>query len=341
MDVIFLKLLNMSIASIWLISAVLLLRIFLKKAPKWANCILWGITALRLIFPFYLNAPFSLIPSAETFNRDVIQFAQNPTINTGIPVLNCAVNPIISKAFAPNPGASVNPLYIWIFIAGMIWAVGTALLLSYALFRYVRLYRTVQEAIPLSQSSIFHQDKKEIPLWLCDAVKSPFVFGLIKPGIYLPSGIDKGQMQHVIAHEQAHLQRKDHWWKLLGYFLLAIHWFNPMVWAAYFLFCRDMELACDEKVICRLDMAGRKAYAHALVSCSMQKNMVMVCPLAFGEVDVKERVKAILKYKKPAFPMIVAAVVVCVLTAVCFLTNPLSTTFNGDRIGNDSEFMME
>lgn len=320
----------MSTAASWLILAVLLLRIFFKKAPKRAICVLWWIVALRLICPFSLRMPFSLIPGAEVLDMDVVQYARNPTVNTGISFLNQALNPIISKTFDPSPGASVNPMYIWLFLCGIIWVVGCVFLTGFGLTGYLRLRRTVQEAIPISYS-----------LWICDAVKSPFILGFFKPKIYLPSDIGEEQMKYVVAHEQVHLKRKDHWWKLLGYFLLAVYWFNPLVWAAYWFFCRDLELACDENVICNFEMKEKKAYANALVSCSMQRKMVMVCPLAFGEVNVKERVKMILKYQPPAFSMTVVSVVVCVVIAACFLTDPPVSTFSGNRTGNDREFLLE
>lgn len=344
MDVIFLKILNMSIAAIWPIAAVLLLRIFLKRAPKWINCVLWGIAALRLICPFALKTPFSLIPSVETFDMNVIQYASNPTVNTGITALNRILNPVISKAFAPTSGASVNPLYVRILIAGIIWAAGTLLLLFYAIFRYIQLRRRIQEAIPFLQFPIQKGQtelKKGTSIWLCDAVRSPFIFGIIKPGIYLPSDISKENITYVVAHEQAHLRRKDHWWKLLGYFLLTMHWFNPLVWTSYFLFCQDMELACDEKVIRNFDIAEKKAYANALVSCSIQRKLVFSCPPAFGEVHVKERVKAVLKYKKVGTLLTAASLAICAVAAVCFLSNPPVSIFRGSRTGNDSEFIMD
>ena len=314
MDMIFLKLLNMSIAAGWLICVVLLLRPFLKKTPKRTLCVLWEIAAVRLVCPISLNAPFSLIPSSEVLDPHVVQYAQKPTVNTGVLFLNRTLNPLISQTFSPAPGASANPLHIWVYIAGIVWAIGAVLLLGYGVFRYIRL---------------------------CDAVTSPFILGLLKPRIYLPSGISEMELRYVIAHEQAHLQRNDHWRKLLGYFLLSVYWFHPLVWAAYLLFCRDLELACDEHVIRGFDLAERKAYANALVSCGMQRRMVLACPLAFGEIDIKERVDTVLHYREPALWKTAAAAACCIVLAVCFLTDPPVSEFSGSRTGNDSEFIME
>ncbi len=188
-------------------------------------------------------------------------------------------------------------------------------LLTYAICSYLRVRRQVSEAIWLRDN-----------LWICDQVKSPFILGLVRPKIYLSSGMEEAQLPYVIAHERAHLKRGDQWWKPLGFMLLMIHWYNPFVLAAYILFCRDLELACDESAVRDLDLEGRKNYSYALLSCSMQRQLVTVCPLAFGEVGVKKRVKEVLNYKKPSFWILVAAVAACVIVAVCFLTNPKEGT---------------
>ena len=317
MDAIFLKLLNMSISAGWLILAVIVIRLLLKKAPKWISCLLWAIVAVRLLCPFSIESTLSLIPSAEILSPAVVQYAQEPEIDTGVTFINSAVNPMMGESFAPAPGDSVNPLQIWMYVAGILWAVGLSIMLVYAFLGYCRIRRTVQEAIPLQDN-----------IWLCDAVASPFILGIVRPRIYLPSGMDEEQMKYVLVHEEAHLKRKDHWWKPLGYLLLAVYWFHPLVWIAYGLLCRDIEIACDEKVIKDMDMSGKKAYSDALVSCSMQRRMIAACPLAFGEVGVKERVKTVLHYKKPAFWVILVSVAVCVVIAVCFLTNPKRDTFD-------------
>lgn len=310
MSEIFSKVLNMSIAASWLILAVMLLRFALKRAPRWISVVLWGIVALRLAVPFSFESALSLIPSAETFSPYNIQY-ETPAINSGIPAVNHAVNPVLGETFAPNPVGSVNPLYVWTFVVSVIWLIGIAAMLLYAVVSYVRVRRSVAERVPYERS-----------VFLCDHVKSPFILGLVRPKIYLPSGMEAAAMEPVIAHEKAHLARRDHWWKPLGFLILAVHWFNPLCWIAYILLCRDIELACDEKVIRQMDLDGKKRYSAALLECSTGRRLVTICPLAFGEVSVKERVKNVLKYKKPAFWIVLLALIACVVVAVCFATDP-------------------
>ena len=310
MSDLFLKIINMSISASWLVLAVLLLRFVLKKAPKWVNVLLWGIVAVRLAFPFSIESALSLIPSAETISPGIMM-DNMPSVQTGVPAINNVINPVISSSLAPTPGASANPLQIWIPILSIIWAVGVAVLLLYTAVSYWRLRRKVSEAVIL-RDNIFQSEN----------VASPFVLGIIKPKVYLPYHMDGQDLSHVVAHEQAHIRRRDHWWKPLGFLLLTIHWFNPLMWLAYVLLCRDIELACDEKVIKELGNEQRADYTQALVACSVNRRMIAACPLAFGEVGVKERVKSVMNYKKPSFWIIVLAVIACVVVAVCFLTDP-------------------
>ncbi len=322
MSDLFLNILNMSIAASWLILAVVLLRFLLKKAPKWIAVLLWGIVALRLVVPFSFESALSLIPSAETFNAHNIQY-ETPAISSGIPAVNNAVNPVLGETFAPNSVGSINPLYIWTLVVSAIWLVGIAAMLLYAVISYVRVRQSVAERVPY-EGNIF----------LCDYVKSPFILGLVRPKIYLPSSMDEAAMGPVIAHEKAHLARRDHWWKPLGFLILTVHWFNPLCWVTYVLLCRDIELACDEKVIRQMDLDGKKQYSAALLECSTGRRLVTVCPLAFGEAGVKERVKNVLNYKKPAFWLIAVAVVACGVVTACFATNPVTeepSTPNAER----------
>ena len=311
MAAVFLKLLNLSISASWLVLAVLVLRLVSKRSPKWVNVLLWGIVALRLVLPFSIESAVSLIPSAETVSPAAVQFAPAPTITSGVSIIDNAVNPSLSEHFAAVPTASVNPLYVWTEIAGWVWLIGLGAMLLYALVSYLRLRRRVSVSLPV-------QDH----IYLCDAISSPFILGVVKPRIYLPSGLDEVQQQNVLAHEQAHLARRDHWWKPLGFALLAVYWFNPVLWLAYTLLCRDIELACDERVIRTMDESAVKTYSTVLLACSMPRKAVITCPLAFGEVGVKERVRNALRYKKPAFWVVAASVAVCVVVAVCFLTDP-------------------
>lgn len=311
MAAVFLKLLNLSISASWLVLAVLVLRLISKRSPKWMNVLLWGIVALRLMLPFSIESALSLIPSAETVSPAAVQFDPAPTITSGVSVIDNVVNPPLSEHFSAVPTASVNPLYVWTEIAGWVWLIGLGAMLLYALVSYLRLRRRVSVSLPI-------QDH----IYLCDALSSPFILGVVKPHIYLPSGLDEVQRQNVLAHEQAHLARRDHWWKPLGFALLAVYWFNPVLWLAYTLLCRDIELACDERVIRTMDESAVKTYSTVLLACSMPRKAAITCPLAFGEVGVKERVRNALHYKKPAFWVVAASVAVCVVMAVCFLTDP-------------------
>lgn len=311
MAAVFLKLLNLSISASWLVLAVLVLRLGSKRSPKWMNVLLWGIVALRLVLPFSIESALSLIPSAETVSPAAVQFAPAPTITSGVSVIDNAVNPSLSEHFAAVPGMSVNPLYVWTEIAGWVWLIGLGAMLLYALVSYLRLRRRVSVSLPIQEN-----------IYLCDAISSPFILGIVKPRIYLPSGLDEVQRQNVLAHERAHLARYDHWWKPLGFALLAVYWFNPLLWLAYALLCRDIELACDERVIRTMDASAVKTYSTVLLACSMPHKAVISCPLAFGEVGVKERVRNALHYKKPAFWIVAASAIVCIAVAVCFLTNP-------------------
>ena len=315
MNELFLKIINMSISASWLVLAVLILRFVLKKAPKWINVLLWGIVAIRLICPFSFESTLSLIPSAETIPLN-IGMDTTPTINSGISAINNAVNPIISQSNTPMAGASVNLLQITIGIYEYIWIFGMIALALYTAISYWRLRRKVDTAVRY-KDNIFQSEN----------VSFPFVLGIIKPRIYLPFKMNGQYLEYVVAHEQAHICRKDHWWKPLGFLLLMIHWFNPLMWLAYVLLCRDIELACDERVIKELGNEQRGDYTQALVACSVNRRMIAACPLTFGEVGIKERVKSVMNYKKPALWVIIIAVIVCVGVAVCFLTNPKQDSY--------------
>ncbi|MBE6542164.1 MAG: hypothetical protein E7672_06925 [Ruminococcaceae bacterium] len=324
MSELFLKIFNMSISAGYIVLAVLLLRLLLKKAPKWISVIMWGIVAVRLVCPFSLESVLSLIPSAETVSPDIMM-DRNPAIDTGIPVINDVINPVISASFTPDPATSANPLQLWIPTFALIWIVGMALLLVYTVISCARLKKKIGTAVLLTDN-----------IYQSENAASPFVLGIIRPKIYIPFNMDKKDMEHVVAHETVHIKRKDHWWKPLGFLLLTVHWFNPLIWIAYILLCRDIELACDEKVISQLDSDARADYSEALLSCSVNRRMIAACPIAFGEVGVKARIKSVLNYKKPAFWLIIAAIIACVAVAVCFLTNP-PTEDEGDEYISNSD----
>ncbi len=312
MDDVFLKLVNLSISASWLILAVLVLRVVLKKAPKWVMPLLWGVVALRLVCLFSIESALSLIPSAETIPSEIVTETREPVLYEQA-TLDIVTNPTLPSAAEVPVGVSRQQAQVDFNIYSILWLAGMAALLVHALVSAGRLKRKLATAILLRDN-----------IYESEFVDSPFVFGVVKPNIYLPMHMDEGTAAYVIAHERAHLARRDHWWKVLGYLVLALHWFNPLVWVAYILFCRDIELACDEKVVKGLDGAARADYSQALLSCAAPKRAVAACPLAFGEGNIKTRVKSALHYKKPAFWVAAAAVLAVVIVAVCFLTNPRS-----------------
>ncbi len=306
----FLKLLNMSITASWLIIAVIAFRVVLKKAPKYIRCLLWALVGLRLVLPFSIKSVLSLIPSSEPVSVDVIAPALN-ALSGMPPVVNTNTNTVIYGTpviDTHNPASLLPDIGT---VIGCIWIAGVAAMLIYALVSYLLLARKTREAVSYEKG-----------IFLCDRIDSPFILGLFKPGIYLPCGIDDRDSEYVIAHERAHLRRRDHIWKPLGFAVLCVYWFNPVIWLAYILLCRDIELACDEKVIREMGMDIKKSYSEALINCSVSRRRISACPLAFGEVGVEKRVKTVLSYKKPAFWIIILAVVVSIVAAVCLLTDP-------------------
>ena len=316
MSDLFLKIVNMSISASWLVVAVLILRLVLKKAPKWVNVLLWGIVAIRLICPFSFESALSLIPSAETFPEKIIS-GPSFDVQTGITPIDNRINDYLGDRYFEGVTVPTNNGNNVMTILTIVWIIGILLLATYTIISYQRLNRKVDTAVHY-KDNIFQSEN----------VSSPFVLGIINPRIYLPFSMNEQDMEHVVAHEQAHIRRKDHWWKPLGFLLLTIYWFNPLMWLAYVLLCRDIELACDEKVIKELGNEQRADYTQALVACSVNRRMIAACPLAFGEVGVKDRVKSVMNYKKPAFWIIILAVIACVIVAVCFLTNPMGFQFD-------------
>lgn len=306
---IFQKALNMSIAAGWLILAVIALRLLLRRAPKRFRLLLWAVVGLRLALPWSIESALSLIPSAQTLPEGIM-LERAPVLDTGISALNGAINPGFTAAFTPELEASANPLQVLLPIAAALWMLGAAAMLLWALVSWLRLRKRVREAVRLEEN-----------VYECE-IASPFVLGLFRPRIYLPFSLENGERELVLAHERAHITAGDHIIKPLGWLLLAAHWYNPLVWLAYALFCRDIELACDERVVRGLSLSDRADYSQALLDLSRPRGGVRACPLAFGESSVKGRVKSVLSYKKPAFWLVLLAVVVCVGAAVCFLTDP-------------------
>lgn len=312
MNAVFLKILNMSIASGWVIIAVMVLRLLLRRVfPRRIWCWFWGMTAIRLLFPFSVESAYSLIPSVQTIQTAV--YAHRPYIETGISVVDRSVNGILGDRYYEGVTVETGNFSRILNVLSIIWIIGIVVFVFYGVISYLRLRKQVAACI-----------KVQNLVYQCDDISVPFILGVVHPKIYLPSILSEQQAKYVIAHETAHLVRHDPWWKCLGLVVLAVHWFNPLVWIAFILFCRDIEWACDERVISSLGGPERKKYAQILAECSVRGSLANGFRLAFGEVHVKDRLKAILRYKKPIFAVTVVAVVLSVVFALAFLTDPLS-----------------
>ena len=323
MEAVFLKLVNMSITASYLVAAVLVLRFLLRKAPKSIHCVLWALVALRLLCPVTFESSFSLVEleRAESAVDSIMDdYVGSYRVYWDITdeyqtALDAGIMPIRAEGggsyVVTGTTTPASEPTLLADVLAPVWVIGIILMALYAAISYFMVRRKVRVSIRLDDT-----------VQLCDHIGSPFILGIIRPKIYLPSDLDPMTAAHVLAHEQAHLKRRDHWWKPLGFALLSVYWFNPVMWLAYILLCRDIEQACDEKVVKELDIAGKKAYSQALLSCSVPRRMIAACPLAFGEVGVKSRIKSVLNYKKPAFWIIVVAVIACIAAAVCFLTDP-------------------
>lgn len=299
MSEVFLTLFNRSLTACWLIAVVLVLRLVFRKASRWPRLLLWAVVGFRLL-PFSISHPWSLVPTREVLPEEML-YSSTPHIESGIPAVDAVVNPAFTGSLAPSPAASVNPLQVLTWLAGWVWLIGLAGMVLYAAISWLRLKGRLRTAVRLRDN-----------IWQSDRIAAPFVLGVLRPRIYLPFSLPESALPSVIAHEKAHIARKDHWFKPLGFAFLAVYWFNPVIWLAYILFCRDMEAACDERVVSRLDPAGRADYSQALLACSLPRRRVAPCPLAFGEVGVKSRVKAVLRYKKPAAVLLV--LLICSVT---------------------------
>ena len=313
----FIDLFNMSITASYLVLAVVVARLLLKKAPKWVSCLLWGLVGIRLVCPISFESALSLIPNSQTIKVNDFSQGRPFAVESGIPVVDTNVNELISSNYYEGITVPVNTFANVTDVLSIIWLVGVFAMLVYGLISYIRLRKNVSASVC---------DTKNKNVYFCDDIDTPFILGVFKPKIYIPSGLTAEQVEYIIMHERAHLKRRDHFWKPIAFILLSVYWFNPVIWSAYVLLCRDIESACDEKVIKNMLNHEKKHYSETLVSCSVQRRMVMVCPLAFGEVGVKQRIKSILNYKKPAFWVVVLSLVLISAVAVCFVSNPIDKT---------------
>lgn len=333
---IFLELFDRSVSAGWMILAVILFRAAFRGMPKWVRCVLWGCVAIRLVCPFFIESSISLVPEADVLHSVVTSYsAVGRTVAGGVTGAGNALSPVLENASVKHASVDAVQTMTLADAAGIVWCIGMILLLCSAAVSGIRVRHTVSGAV---------RDRSNI--YFCDAIKTPFIRGFIRPRVYLPSGLAAEEMRHVLAHEEAHLKRRDHLWKPLGFLLLIVYWFQPVCWIAYILFCRDIELACDEEVIRKLSFDERQDYSRTLVSCGQQRRLVSVCPLAFGEVGVRERVKGILNYRKPSRWIVIIALIGCVIIAVCFWTNrpaasPVEGTVEEEHTPESSEALAE
>ena len=325
MDKLFITIVNNGLVASWIILAVIVLRKLLNRIPKWVNCLLWGLVAIRLAIPFSIESIFSLIPSAKPVPAD-IEYAKIPKIDSGMHAVNTVINPVLENHFAVKEIASVNPIQVIIFISSYIWMIGVIGLLIYAFVSFIMLKRQVKNAQAIDKG-----------IFISETIDSPFILGFVKPSIYIPDYLDDEAYICVTEHEKAHIKRGDFIWKPFGFLILSVYWFNPLCWFAYIMLCKDIEYACDEKVTKDKDKNWKAKYCQVLLDCSSKRKMIAACPVAFGEVSVKDRIKFVIRYKKPTLGMIVLAFVACIVVGICFLTNPKTTEISDDNIdaGND------
>ena len=329
MDKLFITIVNNGLVASWIILAVIVLRKLLNRIPKWVNCLLWGLVAIRLAIPFSIESIFSLIPSAKPVPAD-IEYAKIPKIDSGMHAVNTVINPVLENHFAVKEIASVNPIQVIIFITSYIWLIGVIGLLIYAFVSFIMLKRQVKNAQAIDKG-----------IFRSGTIDSPFILGFVKPSIYIPDYLDDEAYICVTEHEKAHIKRGDFIWKPFGFLILSVYWFNPLCWFAYIMLCKDIEYACDEKVTKDKDKNWKATYCQVLLDCSSKRKMIAACPVAFGEVSVKDRIKFVIRYKKPTFGMIVLAFVACIVVGICFLTNPKTTEISDDIIDAGSDIALE
>lgn len=318
---VFLRVLNMSVSAGILALVVLLARaLLMKKAPKRLFPILWGLVGIRLVLPFTFQSVLSLLPSAEVVPPEIL-LSDAPALTTGITVIDVSSEAVMAP-LAPTPENSANPLQIWGAAAAAVWILGIAVMLLYAAVSTGMLRRRMREAVLLDGN-----------VFLTDRTDSPFVLGIVRPRIYIPFTLRDRDLPFVLAHEQAHIARRDHWIKPAAFLLLSVYWFNPILWIAFILLCRDVELACDERVVKGYTPGERADYSEALLACSVTRRHIAACPVAFGEVGVKTRIRTVLNYRRPAFWMTVFSVLVVAVLAVCFLTDPVSAAIKNPAVG--------
>lgn len=308
---IFLAVLNMSITASYLVLAVIIARFILRKAPKRILCFLWLLVGLRLVVPFSIESAFSMIPDGTIVTTDMM-YESKPAIHASKDMTSIPTNPSMQSLVTPVEEESINHMQIITMICSIVWFIGMIVMLFYFIISWSLLRHKVKMAIP----KLWNGTK----IYQSDAIETPFLLGILCPRIYMPMYISEADLPYVVMHEMAHKKRKDYLIKPIGFLILTVYWFNPVIWLAYILLCRDIELACDEMVIKDFNIDSRKEYSKALLSCSVNRRTIAACPVAFGEVGVKERVKNVLSYKKPTFWVIIAMAIACIIIPVCFMT---------------------
>ena len=312
MEQLFISVLNNAITASVLIIAVIIVRAFGKKMPKWITCLLWMIVALKLVVPVHFESVLSLIPTREPIPAN-ITIEQTPQIDSGISSVDATLNLVIEQNFAPDLTASVNPLQIWFHIGGLVWLTGMAVMLAYAVVTYLLIRKRVSASVKVAPK-----------VYECDDISDSFIFGIIAPRVYLPSGLSVEAKEYILKHEFAHMSRFDHIWKPLGFAILSAYWFNPLCWVAYILLCRDIEYACDEKVTKNIEKDEKAEYCRVLLENSVPWRLISACPVTFGGIDVKNRIKNIANYRKPAFWITLISLVACIAVGMCFATSRAS-----------------
>lgn len=324
MEKLFINIFNMSISASYLVFAVLIVRFFLRKAPKTMRCFLWFLVGIRLLFPFSIESVFSLIPDTKTVEASLYEMQQEPDLKTET-VYSPATSSIQKTEISFADDISVNRPKSWISVCARLWIVGIGLMMGYMAISWLRLASRVKTAIP---NDVALDEACFIRIYQSDRIEMPFLFGIVKPRIYIPYSISDKDLPYVILHEKTHRRSGDYLIKPIGFILLSVYWFNPCMWIAYILLCRDIELVCDERVVQQIGIQCKKEYSQALLSCAVNRRMIAACPVAFGEVGVKERVKNILDYKKPAFWILAAAILACIIVPVCFMTQKKEKDFD-------------
>lgn len=320
MEKIFTVICERGISAGYVILAVIVLRLLFRKSPRWVMGILWALVAIRLICPIVVESPFSVVPKGPLFDKETSNLKSEQEVQqiNNLPDQNQTAGKQVAE-IKEHTAKQDETKDFWTDkrktdskkMLSTIWLLGMLVLTGYGIFGSLRVEYQLRFAVPVEQQ-----------IWECDTIHTSFLWGLFHPRIYLPSGMNEETERYVIRHERAHQKRGDHWWKVIGYVLLVIYWFQPLMWIAYWIFARDIEYACDEHVIGNLSFAERKEYAQALLLCGSGRSRRLAGPLAFGGLGVKPRIKNVLSYQKPGRGKIAISLLVCVVVSVCFLTNP-------------------